>query len=231
MEDMRIEGPIPHQVLRARTAITDLQPRRRALQSSGRFEQVGLVPEDAWLEGVVNAAIHRSYSLAGDHTRVEIFDDRIEITSPGRFPGIVGLDDPLSAPRFARNPRIARVCADLQFGQELGEGIRRMYEEMRLAGLSDPLYTQTSASVHLSLSGEPVDRALDARLPGDARRILSVIRDADRLSTADVASAIGMSRPATIKRLRMLRDEGLIQWVGNSAKDPRAYWRLPEHQL
>jgi len=41
------------------------------------------VPEDAWLEGVVNAAVHRSYSLAGSHIRVEIFSDRIEIQSPG----------------------------------------------------------------------------------------------------------------------------------------------------
>jgi ATP-dependent DNA helicase RecG len=80
----RVEGPIPHQILGARDAIRDMQPKRPALQSSGRFEPVGLVAEDVWLEGVVNAVIHRSYSIAGDHTRVEIFDDRIEITSPGR---------------------------------------------------------------------------------------------------------------------------------------------------
>lgn len=227
-EDVRVEGPIPHQILEAQQVIKDLQPRRRALQPTGRFGDIGLVPEDAWLEGVVNAAVHRSYSLAGDHIRVEIFDNRIEVTSPGRFPGIVGLTNPLEAPRFARNPRIARVCADLHFGQELGEGIRRMYEEMRMAGLSDPLYVQGSASVHLSLSAEPVDRELETRLPADARRILAVVRDAKRLSTADVASAIDMSRPATIKRLRKLQDEGLIEWVGNSPKDPRAYWKLPD---
>lgn len=227
VDDIRIEGPIPRQLVTARERIRELQPTRRALREVGRFGEVGLVPQDAWLEGVVNAAIHRSYSLAGDHTRVEIFDDRIEITSPGRFPGIVGLSDPIDAPRYARNPRIARVCADLDFGQELGEGIRRMYEEMRLAGLNDPLYSQTSSSVHLVLSGELVDRALDARLPAEARRILAVVRGADHLSTGDIASAIGMSRPATIKRLNALKDEGLIEWIGNSPRDPRAYWRLP----
>jgi ATP-dependent DNA helicase RecG len=172
------------------------------------------MPADAWLEGVVNAAIHRSYSLAGDHTRVEIFDDRIEVTSPGRFPGIVGLADPLTAPRFARNPRIARICADLDFGQELGEGIRRMYEEMRGAGLADPLYVRGSASVQLTLSAEPVDRELETRLPSEARQILAAVRGAERLSTADVASAIAMSRPATIKRLRQLEAERLIEWIG-----------------
>jgi predicted HTH transcriptional regulator len=59
---------------------------------------------------------------------------------------------------FRRAPRVTRVCADLDFGQELGEGIRRIYEEMRLSGLRDPVYTQTAASVRLLLSGEPTDR-------------------------------------------------------------------------
>jgi ATP-dependent DNA helicase RecG len=91
--------------------------------------------------------------------------DRIEISSPGRFPGLVDLGEPLSATRFARNPRIARVCSDLDFGQELGEGIRRMFEEMRAAGLNDLVYRQTSGSVELTLLAEPVDRQLRLVFP------------------------------------------------------------------
>lgn len=153
--DERVEGPIPRMLVAARQVILENQPRRRALGRNGVFEDVPLVPEDAWLEGLVNAVVHRSYSVAGDHIRVELFDDRIEISSPGRFPGLVNLSTPFEAPRFARNPRIARVCADLRFGQELGEGIRRIYDEMRLAGLKDPVYRQTAASVRLTLSAEP----------------------------------------------------------------------------
>jgi len=181
---------------------------------------------DAWLEGVVNAVVHRSYSLAGDHIRVEIFDDRIEIHSPGRFPGIVNLSDPLNAPRFARNPRIARICADLDFGQELGEGIRRIYEEMRLAGLQDPVYVQTAASVRLVLSGEPTDRELDAQLTPDARAISVALRDAGRLSTGEIVELIGRSRPYAIRVLKTLEMAGMIRWVGKSPRDPRAHWEL-----
>lgn len=165
LADRRIDGPIPHQFAAAREQIRELLPSRRALVRSGRFENVGLIPEDAWLEGLVNAVVHRSYSISGDHTRVEIFDDRIEIESPGRFPGLADPSDPLHVTRFARNPRIARVCSDLDFGQELGEGIRRMFEEMQLAGLSDPSYRQTSGSTRLTLVSTPVDRALEERLP------------------------------------------------------------------
>lgn len=226
VEDVRSEGPLPAQMLEARDHVKRLQPVRRALEESGKFGNVPLVPEDAWLEGIVNAAIHRSYSAAGDHIRVEIFDDRIEISSPGRFPGLVDLNDPLGATRFARNPRIARVCADLNFGQELGEGIRRMFEEMRAAGLGDPIYRQTSGSVQLTLSAEPVDRRLEARLPENARRITAALRDAERLSTGEIVELLGVSRPVVQRELGELKEAGVIEWVGKSPRDPRAYWRL-----
>lgn len=229
LDDVRVEGPIPQQLYQARAVVERMQPVRRALiPASGRFGDVPLIPEDAWLEGLVNAVVHRSYSLAGDHIRVEVFDDRIEVSSPGRFPGLVELDDPLRGIRFARNPRIARVCSDLHFGQELGEGIRRIFGEMRAAGLVDPVYRQTAASVILTLSAESADKALDARLPDEARAIISALRSAGRLSTGEVAEVLGLSRPATIRRLEILRDERLIEWVGRSARDPRAYWRLPQ---
>lgn len=226
LEDLLVEGPIPKQLLEAQELVKTHQPTRRALLADGKFGAVPLVPEDAWLEGVVNAAVHRSYSAAGDHIRVEIFDDRIEISSPGRFPGLVDLSDPLETTRFARNPRIARICADLNFGQELGEGIRRMFEEMRAAGLSDPIYRQTSGSVQLTLLAEPVDRRLQARLPENARRITNALREADRLSTGEVAELLGVSRPIAQRELAMLQDAEVIEWVGKSTRDPRAFWRL-----
>jgi ATP-dependent DNA helicase RecG len=226
VEDVKVEGPIPLQLLGAKEHVDRLQPRRRALGSKGRFTDVPLVPPDVWLEGIVNAAVHRSYSAAGDHIRVEVFDDRIEISSPGRFPGLVDLSDPLGTTRFARNPRIARVCADLDFGQELGEGIRRMFEEMRQAGLTDPVYTQTSGSVELQLLAEPVDRRLEERLPEHARAITRTLRSAGRMSTGDVMEALGVSRPVVQRELNVLKDAGVVEWIGKSPKDPRAYWQL-----
>lgn len=226
LADVRVEGPIPDQLLDARSRIRELQPVRRALREDGRFGDVPLVPEDAWLEAVVNAAIHRSYSMGGDHTRIEIFDDRIEVSSPGRFPGLVNLAEPFEAPRFARNPRIARVCKDLDFGQELGEGIRRMYEEMRYAGLTDPIYRQTAGSVEVTLSTEMRDRRLDEQLGPRTRTITAALRTAGRLSTGEVAELLGASRPVAQRELKALEDAGVVEWVGKSPRDPRAYWQV-----
>ncbi|MFA5786814.1 MAG: ATP-binding protein [Actinomycetota bacterium] len=226
LRDVRCEGPILSVIDRAAGAVRSLQPTRRALGERGRFEEKGLIPEPAWLEGLVNAVVHRSYSLGGDHIRLEIFEDRIETESPGRFPGLVDPREPLAAPRFARNPRIARVSAELGYGQELGEGIRRMFEEMRLAGLPDPLYRQTTASVRLTLVATTLDRELEARLPAHSRDLLALLRRAERLSTGEVADSLGVSRPAIIRRLNALKGAGLVEWIGSSPKDPRAYWRI-----
>lgn len=225
-DNLRLGGPLPVQLQEARAHVARRMPARKALTESGRFERVHLIPTDAWLEGVVNAVVHRSYSMHGDHIRVEMFDDRIEVQSPGRFPGVSETDDPLQVTRFARNPRIARVCSDLNFGQELGEGIRRMFEEMRLAGLADPAYERTSGTVRVTLSTHAVDRALEDRLPNDARLFMRIIRNAGRISTGDLAATAHRSRPVAIRVLRALEGEGLIRWHGHSKKDPRAFWTL-----
>jgi ATP-dependent DNA helicase RecG len=227
LNDVACEGPIPTLIKSAAKQVRLLQPARRALGPNGRFRREALIPEAAWLEGLVNAVVHRSYSIAGDHIRIEIFDDRIEIESPGRFPGLVDVEDPRRVARFARNPRIARVCKDLDFGQELGEGIRRIFDEMRAAGLLEPLYRQTSASVRLALSATPGDAEQLQQMPSRSREAFELIRTVGAASTGDVADALALTKPATLKRLYALREAGLIEWVGSSAKDPRAYWRLP----
>lgn len=222
--DEKIEGPIPRALMTARSVIESVQPRRRALTTDGTFAEVASVPEDAWLEGLVNATVHRSYSLGGDHIRVDIFDDRIEVESPGRFPGLISLADPLHATRFARNPRIARVCSDLAFGQELGEGIRRMFQEMRSAGLADPLYEQRTASVRLTLLALPFDREIAAQLPTGSQAIVGLLRRYGPLGTGEIAEYVDLSKPAVLKRLNALKEANLIGWQGKSAKDPRAVW-------
>jgi len=226
--DVRCEGSLPAQVAAAAEAVEKLIPRRRVLTSVGRFEGQPVVPRDAWLEGVVNAVLHRSYSAAGDHIRVEIFPDRMEISSPGRFPGLVDPTRPLEITRYARNPRIARVCSDLGIAQELGEGIRRIYSEMRRRGLTDPIYSQTAAGVRLLLTAaDAVPGEVLQRLPTGARRALDELRRVDGpLGTGQLAELLGIARPTAGRHLAALRDHGLVAWDGASPKDPRATWRL-----
>ena len=59
-------------------------------------------------EGLVNAVTHRDYSYAGEHIRISMYDDRLEILSPGKLPNTVTLEN-MRTTRYARNPRIAKT--------------------------------------------------------------------------------------------------------------------------
>lgn len=229
VDDERLEGPIPFQIEGAQERVEEFLPAAMRLQQEGRFSKSTLIPEFAWLEAIVNAVTHRSYSAAGDHTRVELFDDRLEVESPGRLPGLVRPES-IRSNRFARNPRIARAMSDLGYGRELGEGVDRMFEEMNRAGLPDPVYTERSMSVQVTLLADQLAGRLLERLPTGSERFVEFVSRGDRVTTTQAVELLGVSRPTALKYLHELRRDMLIEHVGSSLKDPRGYWRLRRRQ-
>ena len=226
LRDVRCEGTLPEQIDAAAAALRELLPRRKALGPDGRFDWFDLIPERAWMEALVNAVIHRAYSNFGDHIRISVFDDRIEVFSPGRFPGVNRPDDLSNVPRFARNPRIARVMKDLAYGEEMGEGLRRMVETMESMRLRPPTLRETAGGVALTLFNAPDDPAVLRGLPQFAQDLFDRIERAGRLRTGELVELTGVSRPTVLRHLHALRDHGLIRWVGLSATDPQAYWTV-----
>lgn len=130
--------------------------------------------------------------------------------------------------RYARNPRIARVCADLGITRELGEGIRRLFSEMRRRGMADPVYEQTSSSVKLTLLAvDALPAEVNARLTSSARAILTAMRlHNGPLGTGELADLAGVTRMTATRALASLEQEGIVTWRGNSKRDPRATWAL-----
>lgn len=116
----------------------------------GRFVKVMEYPEEAWLEGVVNALCHRSYNIQGNSVYIKHFDDRLEISNSGPLPAQVTIEN-IKTERFARNPRIARVLEDMGYVRQLNEGVSRIYESMEKSMLSKPEYKEKNSSVHLTL--------------------------------------------------------------------------------
>lgn len=225
--DIRCEGSITTQIATAIETVNKLIPRHRILGEDGKFIDQPIIPKGAWTEGIVNAVVHRSYSISGDYIRVEIFPNRIEITSPGRFPGLADPTKPSEIRRHARNPRIARACAELDITQELGEGIRRIFAEMREVGLVDPTYRQTSQNVILTLHA--LDSISDEirKSVGPAIQTLEKLRSVNRpLGTGEIIELTNLTRQTVLRHLKTLRDKGLVKWEGNSPNDPQAIWRL-----
>ena len=223
VSDVRCEGTLPRQIDAAREAVQEAIPKQRSLGPDGRFGWFGIVP---WLEALVNAVIHRAYSNFGDHIRVGIFDDRIEVSSPGRFPGITSLGDLMSVRRFARNPRMARVMAELSYGQELGEGLLRMAAVMEAGGRQRPIVSQTAGSVTVTLLGAVIPAADLAGLPPGAMELYQQLSLLGAASTGGLMRSTGRSRPVVLRNLRRLEARGLAQRNGNNPSDPQAYWSL-----
>ena len=123
-------GPLPKVIEGAYALVSSMLRDFQFLGPDGKFQTVPEYPEFAWFEGLVNAVTHRDYAFRGDYVRVSMFDDRLEIVSPGPLPNIVTLDN-MRETRYSRNPRIARTLVEFGWVRELNEGIPRIYSEMQ----------------------------------------------------------------------------------------------------
>lgn len=121
-------------------------------------------PQEAVREALVNAVVHRDYSRCGQRIRVFMFDDRIEVYSPGPLPPGVSLEkmrrlEPQSA---LRNPIIVGVFRDLgsRYIERLGTGIRRMALAMEAYGLPRPHFEEVGSEFRATLMG-PGERFME----------------------------------------------------------------------
>ena len=92
-EGQNLRRPPPKQIEGAKEFISSQLREFQYLGDDGRFKVIPEYPEFAWFEGLVNAVTHRDYAMSGDHIRVMMYDDRLEITSPGKPPNIVTLEN------------------------------------------------------------------------------------------------------------------------------------------
>jgi len=99
-------------------------------------------PAEALKEILVNAVIHRDYSL-NDDVHVKVYDNRIEILSPGRLPGYMTIAN-LYEERFSRNPNLVRLLHRLPnpVNHDIGEGLDTAKNELRKAGLVEPEFEE-----------------------------------------------------------------------------------------
>lgn len=93
------------------------------------------LPEVALREAVVNAVVHRDYNIKGAHVMIEVFLDRVEISSPGSLPAGMEMED-LGKRSLARNGILASVMSRTPYMEKLGTGIRRIEDAMVSADLS-----------------------------------------------------------------------------------------------
>lgn len=113
-------------------------------------------PEVAFREAIINAVIHRDWSIEGEFIRVFMFDDRIEVLSPGRLlpPITIEAMQKGEVESRLRNPVIVEVFDRLGgYIEKLGTGIRRMIDAMKEHGLLAPQFELKGDTLKVTLQG------------------------------------------------------------------------------
>lgn len=125
IDRQEIRGRLAQQIDQAEAFILRNTRLSTKIEGARQVDQLEY-PRPALREAIVNAVAHRDYSLTGAQILLYIFDDRIEIRSPGTLPNSVTLDNIRTHYSRPRNETIARVLFNLGYVNTLGSGVPRM---------------------------------------------------------------------------------------------------------
>jgi ATP-dependent DNA helicase RecG len=218
----RIEKPLVRLVETAYAVLQEQLRRRVELQDLFFQEQLEY-PTFAWQEAIVNAIAHRDYLLTGAGIEVWLFDDRMEVRSPGLPPLPITLEELRSrrGAHYSRNPLIARVFTDSGYMREQGEGIPRMFEAMEAADLQPPELTIENVRFVVTLRNTPIYDPSTARwlrrfavmgLSQDQKRMLAMAASrGGRFTSRDVQKHFRLDLYAASTLIKSLIRRGVVR--------------------
>jgi ATP-dependent DNA helicase RecG len=177
-------------------------------------------PREAIHEIITNAVLHRDYSIADD-IHIKIFDNRVEVMSPGTLPGHVTPENILEE-RFARNGVIVRLINKFPEppNKDVGEGLNTAFFAMRRMKLKDPLIEQSNGYVRVTLRHES--------LASPEQIIMDYLKNHLKIKNSIAREICYIGSENQMKRIlqRMVRN-GLIESVPGETRATAAY-RLRE---
>ncbi len=204
--------------------------------SQGKFMKISEYPEEAWLEGIVNALCHRSYNIQWNPIYIKQFDDRIEISNSGPLPAQVTVET-IKHERFSRNPRVARVLADMGYVRELNEWVKRIYESMERSMLSEPQYTDKNNTVTLILRNniathdatisEATMKKIEKifpTLPPAEMSLLSYLFEKHQWTIVEFKQKIGKTEQAIRSALNNLMELDILVKITQKQRDKNAIY-------
>ena len=178
------------------------------IESADR-KKVEKVPEAAFREAIANALIYRVWDVESQ-IRVLMFDDKIEIVSPGGLPAGITEDEYLDGKILVlRNRNLANVFYRLGFVEIFGTGIKRikqLYEE----GLQKPDFDVTENTIKIIL---PIFEK-NANLTEDERRIYKVLSKTMLKSISEIAPYVPFGKSKTTQLLKEMRKKGVVVIAG-----------------
>jgi len=220
-----VEGPLMRQIEQAIEYFRKVVKNSPPKLSGASFNPTFLIPEWAFQEAITNAVIHRNYFVQDD-IQVRFFDDRVEVESPGTYPGHITVEN-IRTERFARNPLVLRTLNRFQTAPNLdiGEGVDRMFKVMKEKNLYEPLFFPPTIrpntvlllllNIHKIEYWDTVSKYLDEnyRITNKMAREITGVQDVLKMS----------------RLLRGWVDKELLEKIGKAKKD--CYYRKPGQEV
>lgn len=195
--------------------------------------------ERALLEAFVNHFIHRDYTVMGGEVHLDIYDDRISITSPGgMYNGLLIQDlDIADVSSERRNPILANVMAQLDYMEKRGSGLTRICNETKtLSGYKDelkPIFKSTPtqfqttiyASINNKIVGDDVGVMSEIKLTVRQRKIVNIIKETPTVSARKMSEMLSVSQRTIERDLSAMKNIGLLKRQG---EDNSGFWIIEE---
>jgi ATP-dependent DNA helicase RecG len=176
---------------------------------SNKLESKSIIPEEAIREAIINAIVHRKYSIPGA-IKISLYDNCLEVFSPGNFPGLVDINNLGDGTTYLRNPTIAQAFRKLKLIEKLGSGIRLIYDSCLKRGLKEPNYNEDGDFVKLTFSFAP---NLDIH-NFDEEEILKLFEFTKELTIKDLIQNLEISRNTATRKMNKLIKKKLVKRIG-----------------
>jgi ATP-dependent DNA helicase RecG len=245
VKDIQIEGPIPQLISECAEVIESQLRQFSHLEKDGKFYTVPEYPVVAWYEAIVNACVHRSYSLRNMNIFVKLFEDRLVVESPGGFPPFVTPEN-IYTQHHPRNPRLMDAMFYLDFVKCHNEGTRRMKDALLEMGLPLPEFAQKEVaigymSVRVTLRNNVERRKLWAELDvsriigeslvssltPDERKILTFVAQNKAINVSECQRQVSTKTwHAARTILTRLATKGILEHQHAFERDPKAQFVL-----
>ena len=191
--------------------------------------------ERAVLEAMVNHFIHRDYTVMGGEVHLDIYDDRLAVTSPGgMYNGMLIQDlDIADVSSERRNPILANVMAQLDYMEKRGSGLTRICNETQaLDGYKDelkPIFKSTPtqfqtiifASSDNQNVGDFVGDMSETKLTERQHKILNLIKELPTISAKQMSETLSVTTRTVERDLALMKKAGILKREG---KDNDGEW-------
>ena len=199
----------------------NLRGEIKGLQRTDTYE----LPIGALREALVNAVIHRDYTNQGRDIKVGVYDDVVNVVSPGGFPSTLTAETLLDGRSEIRNRVVARVFKELGYVEQWGSGIGRIRSDCVAMGLVEPRIREKGDFVDVefyrSIATENNLRSIAkvsnsiGIVSDNERSILSYLADEGSIVSKTVERLVCVKEARARRILKEMVEKGLIEKRGS----------------